>query len=95
MDARKTVRYGGDEFLLLLAETTPEQAGAIAERLVKLFGQYTAGLGPDHNLSIGAGVASLTTEALETGHELVAKADAALYAAKQKGKDAVVAHRPA
>ncbi|UCC31355.1 MAG: diguanylate cyclase [Phycisphaerales bacterium] len=89
------IRYGGDEFLLLLAETTPEQAGAIAERLVKLFGQYTASLGPDHNVSISAGVACLTTEDLETGHELVAKADTALYAAKQKGKNAVVAHQAA
>lgn len=89
------IRYGGDEFLLLLAETTPEQAGAIAERLVKLFGQYTASLGPDHNVSISAGVASLATEDLETGHELVAKADTALYAAKQKGKNAVVAHQAA
>ena len=89
------IRYGGDEFLLLLAETTPEQAGAIAQRLVKLFGQHTASLGSDHNVSISAGVASLTMEDLETGHELVAKADAALYAAKQKGKNAVVAHQAA
>lgn len=90
-----TIRYGGDEFLLLLPETTSEQAGAIAERLVKLFGQYATRLDGKHELSLSAGVASLARDAPKTGHALVATADAALYRAKRGGKNVVAGHRAA
>jgi len=87
------IRYGGDEFLLLLPETSAEETQLIADRLVKLFGQYALRLGKKHKLSISAGVASLKTDNPKDGHELVACADAALYAAKRKGKNTVIAHR--
>lgn len=90
-----TIRYGGDEFLLLLPETTSEQAGVIAERLVKLFGQYTTRLGGNHELSLSAGVASIAVDAPKTGHALVAAADVALYRAKRGGKNTVAGHRAA
>ncbi len=84
------VRYGGDEFLLLLPDTNSQQAGAIAERLVKLFAQYTMPLGRGCDLSISAGVASIQADAVESGPALVARADAALYAAKRRGKNTVI-----
>ena len=83
------IRYGGDEFLLLLPETDSEQASAIAERLVRLFGQYTRSLRRKQHLSLSIGVASLIRHCPESGHELVVKADQALYAAKRQGKNSV------
>ena len=84
------VRYGGDEFLLLLPDTNSQQAGAIAERLVRLFAQYTMPLGRGCDLSISAGVASIQADAVGSGQALVARADAALYAAKRRGKNTVI-----
>jgi diguanylate cyclase (GGDEF)-like protein len=83
------VRYGGDEFLLLLPDAGVEQAAAIADRLVKLFGQFTGRLGREDAVSMSAGVASSRTAVCENGHALVNQADASLYAAKRGGKNAV------
>ena len=83
------VRYGGDEFLLLLPETDIEGARMIAERIRQLFRQYATRLEPNNKLSMSAGVASLKKNAAPSGHALIAHADSALYEAKRQGKNAV------
>lgn len=89
------IRYGGDEFLLLLPGASDKQAGAVAERVVKLFGQNAARLGGGDTLSLSAGIASLSKDRPASAKELLAKADAALYAAKREGKNAVSGYRAA
>lgn len=84
------IRYGGDEFLLLMPGVPAAQIQPIAKRLVKLFSQYARRLGHEHNLSISVGIATLATGTPESGHALVAEADTAMYAAKRKGKGRVV-----
>lgn len=83
------VRYGGDEFLLLLPDTDSRQAGVTAERIIKLFAQYARRLEPNGVLSISAGVASMAMFQCKTGQELLTQADRALYAAKHAGKNRV------
>lgn len=83
------VRYGGDEFLLLLLDTDSRQAGVTADRIIKLFAQYARRLEPNGALSISAGVAGMAMSPCNTGHELLAQADRALYAAKRAGKNRV------
>ena len=87
------IRYGGDEFLLLLPGVNAEQAAVIAERMVKLFGQYTGRLGRQGIVSMSAGVASVRRDDCDTGQALLNKADAALYAAKRGGKNTVAGAR--
>lgn len=86
------IRYGGDEFLLLLPETDMRQAAAAAERLVKLFGQYVTRLDHPHQLSVSAGIASVAVSKVESGQALVACADNALYRAKRQGKGQIACH---
>lgn len=83
------VRYGGDEFLLLLPGASEEQAATIAERLVKLFAQYTFRLRRGGGPSLSAGVAATTSTKCKDGYTLVSKADSALYAAKASGKNRI------
>lgn len=83
------VRYGGDEFLLLLPDTTAHQASMIADRIVKLFAQYTQRLGRNSKLSMSAGVASIAADNCESGDELIARCDAAMYNAKRMGKNRI------
>ncbi len=78
-------RWGGEEFLVILPSTDLEQAGAVAEKVrgrvadLKLptVGQVTVSLG----------VAEY--QAGDTEQQLVARADIALYAAKEGGRNRV------
>lgn len=83
------IRYGGDEFLLLLPQTDVRQATTIAERVSKLFGQYSSCLEQGEKLSISAGVAAVPDEPCADVEDLIAKADHALYSAKGAGKNGV------
>lgn len=76
-------RTGGDEFALLLPNTSSADARAAVERLREA---AKAGL---TGATISVGVTSLAGPACET-ETLQAQADAALYAAKRGGRDNVV-----
>ncbi|MBI4644633.1 MAG: diguanylate cyclase [Deltaproteobacteria bacterium] len=81
-------RYGGEEFVILLAETESREARISAERLRQGISQITVPL-PDKELhfSVSIGVAEL--QPWMDGDNLVKAADAALYRAKQAGKNRV------
>jgi diguanylate cyclase len=76
-------RYGGEEFLLLLTETSLENAVPAVDRLRNIFA-YTNWLdiAPDLVVTFSAGVSGLRPG--ETADRLVARADQALYRAKIK-----------
>ena len=88
------VRYGGDEFLLVLPGTSGTQAAQIADRIVKLFRQGATSLGGDSHLALSAGVASIRQTDCDTVQALLKHADVALYAAKQAGKNGVAVYTP-
>ena len=79
-------RFGGDEFVLLLPGTTKDGAIIVAERIREKVAVSTV---PDcpSPFTLSLGVA--TFEAGESGAELLARADKALYRAKKKGGDRV------
>lgn len=83
------VRYGGDEFVLFLPDTDSEQAKVVAERVVKLFAQYTATLPGPKAVTLSAGIACTATSPCDSGLQLLRKADEVLYLAKSGGKNAV------
>jgi diguanylate cyclase (GGDEF)-like protein len=91
-------RYGGEEFIVLLVEADAEAALHAVERIRTA----VATLGPPRvplGVTVSAGVAIHQGLFERTSLEsLVARADAALYAAKKAGRDRVVlepAPRPA
>jgi diguanylate cyclase len=73
-------RYGGEEFIVLLPGATAELATGVLERLR---GATPAGQ------TFSAGVA--TWDGDETSEELIARADQALYQAKDAGRDRILA----
>jgi two-component system, cell cycle response regulator len=81
-------RYGGEEFLVLLPETDLDGAVALGEKIraaaaARPFGDD----GHVFNLTLSAGAASLSDN--ESGHDMIARADMALYHAKEKGRNRV------
>lgn len=78
-------RWGGEEFLVICQETTPEQAWQLAERLLLQVRGHTFPC--PRQLTASAGVA--TVRAGDSAAGLVQRADEALYAAKHGGRDQV------
>jgi diguanylate cyclase (GGDEF)-like protein len=82
-------RWGGEEFLLVMAGATLEVAVATLERLRTLvFGIRLPASGAGLRVSLSAGVAAFDRN-VKSLDELIARADAALYAAKNDGRDLV------
>lgn len=81
-------RYGGEEFALLLPQASPENAVEAAEKVRRNIEQYHFP-GVPRRVTISCGVAG-HPEFGRTRDEIVAAADAALYAAKQAGRNKVV-----
>ncbi|MDX1762936.1 MAG: diguanylate cyclase [bacterium] len=85
------VRYGGEEFALLLPETSKEGAFVIAERIRRSVARSKFPRGeqqPLKRFSVSGGVATLNVDASK-GPELIKKADQALYRAKSRGKNQI------
>lgn len=86
-DFTVVTRYGGDEFAVLLVNTTKAGALTYAERIRALLAQHTFGHG---ETTASFGVAVIPEDAT-TSKELIAAADQALYEAKRKGRNRVAA----
>ncbi len=87
------VRYGGEEFLALLPDTTGSQAAQPLDRLRRrLVEQKFFNGKAEISLSISIGIATLST--LDNNPmDVVERADKALYSAKRSGRNRVVYDR--
>jgi diguanylate cyclase (GGDEF)-like protein len=83
-------RFGGDEFCVLLPETSHEGALTVAERIRA--DVEAAGVGAGLALTVSIGAAGLDT--CTTAEELVLAADRAAYRAKSGGRNAVALPPP-
>ena len=83
-------RYGGEEFVIILPETSLEGALFFVERLRKSIEDHPFGIGGlSIGLTISIGLATLVHNQDQSIENLIDKADQALYQAKQAGKDQV------
>ncbi len=83
-------RFGGDEFVLLLPATAPEQAMEILQRLrLTLASQVFEVAGTRLLLTVSAGVSHLS-DPHDSVDTLLERADQALYQAKAAGRNSVV-----
>ncbi|HEX8170006.1 MAG TPA: GGDEF domain-containing protein [Thermoanaerobaculia bacterium] len=86
----KVVRFGGDEFCIILPQTDPEQAVAVAQRVARSIAGSPLRIDADVEVSITAsfGIASYPTHAMSK-EDLIRQADAAMYRVKSTTKNAV------
>src|SRR5205807_7379768 len=80
-------RYGGDEFVVLLVETSKAGARLYADRIRQVVSTYPFSHGK--RITASFGIASLPDEEAQTSEDLVRAADDALHAAKRAGKNQV------
>ena len=84
-------RYGGEEFIVFLSAVDHSAAAAVGEKLRHDVEEETAREGTAVTVSIGTAEGTLPRDVDEGLHELIRRADAALYKAKGAGKNTVVA----
>jgi diguanylate cyclase (GGDEF)-like protein len=91
-------RYGGEEFLLIYEDTDRDQVFNIVERLRQSIANHRfKKIGPNGvpenddclQVTMSFGIASLQYKSLESGKEVLAMADAALYRSKAGGRNRV------
>src|SRR5438445_10595553 len=85
-------RYGGEGFCVLLPETDLEGGRTIAERIRRRVASLEVRVGDGlMRTTISSGIACYPADYPGTIEGLLERADQALYAAKQAGRDRVVA----
>ena len=86
----KLGRYGGEEFLLILPDTAKDQAARTLDRLRAIVSEvdWTA-ISAGMNLTMSAGICSVRQE--DSADDILSRADAALYRAKDAGRNRVIA----
>lgn len=99
MDSRASLRkadiagrYGGEEFVILLPETTKENAQFIAERLrrqVEAHDFFHYQNQPGTRVTISLGIAAFPNDLPKNPGDLLRKADLAMYDAKHRGRNRV------
>lgn len=88
-------RFGGDEFVLLVPDMSAEQAAALAERIRRRVADEPLHVAPgqEHSMSVSIGVAAIKptrdSDLQALAEQLLARADQALYRAKEAGRNRV------
>ncbi|ODH00398.1 diguanylate cyclase [Nostoc sp. KVJ20] len=85
-------RYGGEEFVILLANTSDDEALSVARRLNRIVSDEPFALNNKLtiNITISLGTASLRAEDDEQGESLLHRADQCLLQAKTSGRNRVI-----
>jgi diguanylate cyclase (GGDEF)-like protein len=83
-------RYGGDEFAILLVETSKAGARLYADRIRYVLPTFRFSHG--RRITASFGIASLPEDVAPSADDLIRAADEALYAAKRAGKNRVSVH---
>ena len=85
------VRRGGEEFVLILPATPAAQAIALAERVRYAASAEPSALAETQSVVQTVSIGTATWNRVESGTELVERADVAMYEAKKRGRNQVVA----
>jgi diguanylate cyclase (GGDEF)-like protein len=84
-------RYGGDEFLVILPETAPQQAVIPVERFLKFYADHSVVRSKDRSVhtSFSVGISGYSAKDVDSVKGLINAADKALYLSKTSGGNRV------
>ena len=86
-------RFGGEEFAIVMPGSGPENAVPVAERICQRIEGFRPADAELAELRVTASIGMAVAQGI-SGRELIARADQALYTAKQAGKNRVVQWQP-
>ena len=81
-------RQGGDEFVVVLSEIAhPQDAAVVAEKIVETLAQPIIIMGHELKITTSIGISVFPVNGTDDPQELMKKADMAMYAAKEGGRN--------
>ena len=83
-------RYGGDEFVVIMTNTTPDGVRTVGEKIRKGIAGHPFLKGKKIKVSVSIGGVSVEGKTLKKPEEIINMADEALYRAKNAGKNKVI-----
>jgi len=94
-EADLAIRYGGEEFLILLSNATDEGIMQVATKIHSAFGALSFDVGTAESLkkTLSIGIAKFPTDG-DTIWKCIKYADTALYEAKKTGRNKIVEFKP-
>jgi two-component system, cell cycle response regulator len=84
-------RYGGEEFCIILPQTSLSEAGVIAERMRQRVAEKEYPFGksqPLGTVTVSIGISTFA-KPIDTAEKVISAADRALYKAKERGKNRI------
>jgi diguanylate cyclase (GGDEF)-like protein len=87
-------RYGGEEFVLMFPNTSPESALPIVDRLRHGLEEMDVDLGNGRTVRVTASFGIAPLDPGQSVRDSIANADRSMYAAKQAGRNKVCVWRP-
>ncbi len=82
-------RWGGEEFVVVMPETTKQDALVPANRILQQSSQRTYPGLPAGRVTVSIGIAGIPEAEIDSGERLIDAADVAMYAAKHKGRNRI------
>jgi diguanylate cyclase (GGDEF)-like protein len=93
-ESDQIIRYGGEEFLVLLIDCLPETAGEVAEKIRHMVEQYSfSHMGTILKKTVSIGISEFPKDT-NGFWEAIKYADVALYKAKETGRNRVIRFHP-
>jgi two-component system, cell cycle response regulator len=94
--SERAYRYGGEEFIVIYSDEARDGASVAGERLRRTVEELAIPLGADRPgvITISVGIATWDPAVERDTDEVLKEADAALYQAKERGRNRAVAHDP-
>jgi HD-GYP domain-containing protein (c-di-GMP phosphodiesterase class II) len=83
-------RWGGDEFAVLMPETTSADAAGVAQRIAQAIKDRSLNDPKGVHMTMSIGVADLNSGEIDSPESMINLADRALYTAKEMGRDRVI-----
>ncbi|MCK1847885.1 GGDEF domain-containing protein [Legionella pneumophila] len=85
-----SIRYGGEEFLIILPGASKKDALAVSEKIMRMVEDTSVNEGVQIiHVTVSIGVISYPEVNVDNEHELVKRVDEALYQAKEAGRNKI------
>lgn len=88
-DVDTVARWGGEEFIVLLPQSSSSDAQHVATRILKAVGEYEFSNVPDVQITVSIGLANAKDQSMNSAEKIIIAADRAMYRAKSKGRNRI------